>query len=127
MFARDSMSVIPLAIAVVLFAFSAPVAAQEAADLAKQAQNPIGNLISVPFQNNFNGGFGPEEKLFYNLDIHASRGEVVGFTTAGWVDHAAARRQGLRWRRGRRCLGSCSTEPPFPMRSSGLDVRAPTI
>jgi hypothetical protein len=29
-------------------------------DLAKAAQNPIGNLISVPFQNNTNFGVGPE-------------------------------------------------------------------
>ena len=29
-------------------------------DLAKLAQNPVGNLISVPFQNNTNFNFGPE-------------------------------------------------------------------
>jgi hypothetical protein len=31
-----------------------------AEDLAKAAQNPIGNMISVPFQNNTNFGVGPE-------------------------------------------------------------------
>jgi hypothetical protein len=31
-----------------------------AQDMAKLAQNPIGNLISVPFQNNTNFGVGPE-------------------------------------------------------------------
>jgi len=28
-------------------------------ELAKESQNPIANLISVPFQNNFNFGIGP--------------------------------------------------------------------
>src|SRR5215469_1835740 len=28
-------------------------------ELAKLAQNPIGNIISIPFQNNFNFGVGP--------------------------------------------------------------------
>ena len=30
-------------------------------ELAKLAQNPVGNLISVPFQNNANFNFGPEQ------------------------------------------------------------------
>jgi hypothetical protein len=50
------------------FAFSGA-AAQDQSDLAKKTQNPVGDLISVPFQSNFNGGFGPEDKLFYNLNI----------------------------------------------------------
>ena len=29
--------------------------------LAKAAQNPIANMISVPFQNNFNFGIGPND------------------------------------------------------------------
>ena len=32
------------------------------ADLAKQAQNPIANLISLPLQNNTNFGIGPEDE-----------------------------------------------------------------
>lgn len=35
-------------------------AALSAEELAKLAQNPIANLISVPFQNNTNFGFGPQ-------------------------------------------------------------------
>ena len=66
---RESVSIISLAIAAGFLASSAPVSAQEADDLAKQTQNPVGDLISVPFQNNFNGGFGPEKKVFYNLNI----------------------------------------------------------
>ncbi len=31
-------------------------------DLAKAAQNPIANMISVPFQNNTNFGLGPEDR-----------------------------------------------------------------
>lgn len=33
--------------------------AQSESDLAKQSQNPVGDLISVPLQNNFNFGVGP--------------------------------------------------------------------
>ena len=31
-------------------------------DLAKQSQNPVANLISVPFQNNINFGLGPHDR-----------------------------------------------------------------
>jgi hypothetical protein len=34
----------------------------ETANLAKQSQNPIANLISVPFQNNINFGIGPHDR-----------------------------------------------------------------
>jgi hypothetical protein len=30
-------------------------------ELAKETQNPVANLISVPFQNNFNFGIGPND------------------------------------------------------------------
>ena len=32
-----------------------------AEDLAKQSQNPLGTIISMPFENNFNTGIGPSE------------------------------------------------------------------
>ena len=38
-------------------------------DLAKAAQNPIANLISLPFQNNTNFNFGPTEKTQNILNI----------------------------------------------------------
>ena len=39
-----------------------PVLAElSAEELAKIAQNPVGNMISVPFQNNTNLNFGPEK------------------------------------------------------------------
>jgi hypothetical protein len=38
-------------------------------DLAKKVQNPVADLISVPFQNNFNFNVGPEDDLQYVLNI----------------------------------------------------------
>ena len=38
-----------------LLAATPALAALSAEELAKLAQNPVGNLISVPFQNNTNG------------------------------------------------------------------------
>ncbi|MDX1431006.1 MAG: neuromedin U [Gammaproteobacteria bacterium] len=38
-------------------------------ELAKLAQNPVGNLISVPFQNNTNFNVGPEEETQNILNI----------------------------------------------------------
>jgi len=43
---------------------------QSQEELAKQAQNPIANLVSVPFQNNTNFGIGPDDEtqnvVFFN-------------------------------------------------------------
>ena len=38
-------------------------------DLAKAAQNPIADMISVPFQSNFNFRAGPHDQLQYVLNI----------------------------------------------------------
>jgi len=58
------------------FAFLSATAAESASDqdskteeLAKETQNPIANLISVPFQNNFNFGIGPNDATQYLLNI----------------------------------------------------------
>ena len=49
---------------------AAPVQAEMSAEeLAKLAQNPVGNLISVPFQNNTNLNFGPEKGTQNVLNI----------------------------------------------------------
>ena len=45
-----------------------PTAAQLAA-LAKEAQNPVGNIAVVPFQNNWNYAAGPNLRTLYNLNI----------------------------------------------------------
>jgi hypothetical protein len=44
---------------------------QEALRLAviKTSQNPVGNITVVPFQNNFNYGYGPYTRLQYNLNL----------------------------------------------------------
>ncbi len=50
---------------------AAPASAQEPshADLARQSQNPIANLISVPFQNNTNFGIGSFDRTQNVLNI----------------------------------------------------------
>jgi len=44
-------------------------AEEETEELAKKAQNPIANLISVPFQNNTNFGVGPVDRTQNVLNI----------------------------------------------------------
>ncbi len=53
------------------FAQSAPAddSGKSASDIAKQLQNPIGNLISVPFQNNTNFNAGPHNGVQNILNI----------------------------------------------------------
>jgi hypothetical protein len=55
-------------IAVILAATSAH-AELSVEELAKLAQNPVGNLISVPLQNNTNFNFGPEKETQNVLNI----------------------------------------------------------
>jgi hypothetical protein len=56
-------------LAAALFATSPAHAEMSAEELAKLAQNPVGNLISVPFQNNSNLNFGPEKGTQNVLNI----------------------------------------------------------
>ena len=44
-------------------------AADDQEDLAKESQNPIGNVISLPFENNFAFGVGPEDAFVYSLNL----------------------------------------------------------
>lgn len=48
---------------------SQQVSDQEVGDLAKQSQNPVGSLISLPLQNNTNFGFGPGDDVQNILNI----------------------------------------------------------
>jgi hypothetical protein len=56
-------------IAAVTLAATPVLAELSAEELAKLAQNPVGNLISVPFQNNTNLNFGPEKGTQNVLNI----------------------------------------------------------
>src|SRR5262249_47799949 len=38
-------------------------------ELAKKTQNPVADLISVPFQNNFNFGAGSKDQMVYILNV----------------------------------------------------------
>jgi len=57
------------AVAVATAMLAAPSWAQDAAELAKAAQNPIADMISLPFQNNTNFDVGPEKKTQNILNI----------------------------------------------------------
>jgi hypothetical protein len=46
-----------------------PTSESETERLAKETQNPVANLISVPFQNNFNFGIGPNDATQWVLNI----------------------------------------------------------
>src|SRR6056300_216886 len=48
---------------------SAIAAEQSTQDLAKASQNPVANLISLPFQNNTNFGIGPDDETQNILNI----------------------------------------------------------
>ena len=37
--------------------------------IIKASQNPVGNIAIVPFQNNFNFGVGPYQRLQYNINL----------------------------------------------------------
>ena len=61
-------------IAALLIGSVCPAPAQEPAggdstELAKTSQNPVGDLISLPFQFNFNTGGGFEDRTFFNLNF----------------------------------------------------------
>lgn len=59
----------PAWVIAMIFATAPALAEMSAEELAKLAQNPVGNLISVPFQNNTNLNFGPEKGTQNVLNI----------------------------------------------------------
>ncbi len=60
---------IPILVAVATMMASTARAELSEEELAKISQNPVGNLISVPFQNNANLNFGPEKRTQDILNI----------------------------------------------------------
>jgi hypothetical protein len=46
-----------------------PVSESQTEKLAKETQNPVANLISVPFQNNFNFGIDPNDATQWVLNV----------------------------------------------------------
>src|SRR5687767_5766096 len=48
---------------------SAPSAGSDSAELAKKLSNPVASLISVPFQFNYDEGFGPKDAYRLSLNI----------------------------------------------------------
>ena len=46
-----------------------PAAAPDAGELAKQTQNPVANLVTVPFQFNFNNSGDLGQETFFNLNF----------------------------------------------------------
>jgi len=48
---------------------SRPTTESSATDLAKQTQNPVADLISVPFQHNFNFNTGPNDKTVWVMNV----------------------------------------------------------
>lgn len=61
----------PIFILIIIFFSIGSVTAQEQSqeDLAKQAQNPIANMISLPLQNNTNFNIGPDDQVQNILNI----------------------------------------------------------
>ena len=58
-----------LVVVAMLHTREAGAADDEATELAKKTQNPVADLISVPFQNDFNFGVGPEDKMVWILNV----------------------------------------------------------
>jgi hypothetical protein len=50
-------------------AAQSPDAEHDVTDLAKETQNPVGDIVSVPFQFNFNSGGFYKDQTFFNLNF----------------------------------------------------------
>lgn len=64
---KKKRTVVLLCLIIILIA--SPLWAQEEAELAKKLVNPVADLISVPLQNNWDFGIGPEKATRYTLNV----------------------------------------------------------
>lgn len=80
---KGSIKVVFPALTLILCSFTtSPSLGQEPSteELARAAQNPIADLISVPFQNNTNFGIGPHDRTQNVLNIQP----VIPFSVGDW-------------------------------------------
>ncbi len=61
---------------------STSVIAQDPSDWAKQAQNPMADLMSLPIENHFNAGVGHKDGLEYVLNLKPS---MPSRLSEGWI------------------------------------------
>ncbi len=66
---RSSAAIQTIAIACILGVAGTAFAQQDSESLAKAAQNPLASMISLPFQNNTNFDYGPEDGTQNVLNI----------------------------------------------------------
>ncbi len=64
-----ALRAVALGVSVVSLGLSEPALAEGGDDLAKQSQNPLGTVISLPFENNLFFDLGPSEKTGYVLNL----------------------------------------------------------
>lgn len=68
--ARKRIAAVLFGLGALAVAFASPARAEMSKEeLAKLSQNPVGNLVSVPFQNNTNFNYGPLEGTQNILNI----------------------------------------------------------
>jgi len=69
---------IPVLLSGIVFAPQADAADADA--LAKAVQNPLASMVTLPLQANYNGGVGPDDRTFFNLNVQP----VVPFLGKEW-------------------------------------------
>ena len=65
----EGLAPIACALALVVLFLATAGHAEEDTELAKQSQNPVANIISIPFENNLYFDVGPSEEMANVLSI----------------------------------------------------------